>query len=403
MIEEISNTNTKEIKMKNLVKIGIAALAACSIASAAYADVDLSGDAKVGVEYTSKPDANQKKYGFVHDFDVKFNASGDTDRGLSFGASMELGHDGAVSGSKAWIGSDFGTVSFGAVDAGDDYVALSKVGLDGLGVADIVKVNGGSASQFRYDYSQGAFSVALSAGKSTGATMWTVTNHNGVSHSFNMKPTDALYNADFGIKVDATKTVSFIGQETARGLNDLRGFSKDADGMVTKSDGAGGTTEATAEEKYAYERYVMAYDLGPDGVVSDDDMRTGQTDNSSHGEMADTIHYAVGTSLAFGPATVSAGYDSLKTMSVGAGYDFGQGNVNGVYVKHATKGTGYGVDGTFNVNTATSITVNYAKMGMDTGYGLGAKHDLGGGAEFVGGVAKVGDSIKASVGMAFSF
>ena len=147
--------------MKNII---IAIATAGFMTLPAAAEITLSGDAKMGVDYNSGNTDYMSKHSFVHEVNVNFMASGATDGGLSFGTAIDLDGDGAV----AYIGSDFGTLSIGDVDPADEIAgSIADIGLFDIGVNDKVHgMMGGTASQLRYDATFGSVSIAVSAGVS---------------------------------------------------------------------------------------------------------------------------------------------------------------------------------------------------------------------------------------------
>ncbi|MDP4033251.1 MAG: porin [Pseudorhodobacter sp.] len=158
-------------------KILLATSALVGFAGAAAAEVSLSGYAEMGIKGANGGYDTQ----FHNDIDVTFNLSGETDGGLSFGATVDLdevnssaslGGTGSVNKSSVWISGAFGKLTMGDTDGALDwavteiYKGTSLVddhsthsgaywndGLDGTG-------NGLVA---RYEYSFGDFAVAGSA------------------------------------------------------------------------------------------------------------------------------------------------------------------------------------------------------------------------------------------------
>ena len=132
------------------------------------------------------PIPGQTKYELHTDIDVTFTMSGQTDTGLTFGASIDLdesdgdGSEGASNafgnrtqgGEEIFISGAFGTLTMGDTDGALDW-ALQEIaiggslndahtvhdGYNGNGFAD--SLGGGQIA--RYDYSFGDFGVAVSA------------------------------------------------------------------------------------------------------------------------------------------------------------------------------------------------------------------------------------------------
>ena len=152
----------------------------------AAAEVSLSGSAEIGIFDNGTSDAQ-----FHSDMDVTFSLSGESDNGLTFGATIDLdevGNDDAplagddlgdgidAAGDNeehtVFISGSFGTVTMGDTDGALDW-ALTEVlfnngsiqddeehgGYDGNGGLD----GDNDGQVLRYDYSFGAFAVAASA------------------------------------------------------------------------------------------------------------------------------------------------------------------------------------------------------------------------------------------------
>ena len=151
-----------------------ATTALVATAGIAAADVTLGGGAVAGLKSTGTGDA------FLHyEIDIDINASGETDSGLSFGASLELDElstnnfaaDAASSDRfggadpEIFVSGAFGTVTLGAVDIATDGLGLPDLGFDGIGMDDDVEAlrNAGTAD-LTYSYSISGVSLTLSAG-----------------------------------------------------------------------------------------------------------------------------------------------------------------------------------------------------------------------------------------------
>lgn len=164
-------------------KVLFATTALVATAGVAAAEVSLSGSAEIGILGGDSIDTQ-----FFHDFDVKFTLSGETDNGLTFGATMDLdevfggGTDtiptavdigGAdVNDSSVFISGNFGTITMGDTDGAFDW-ALQEIGI-GSAIADDHTTHGGfsgnsgldgstDAQIARYDNTFGDFAIAISA------------------------------------------------------------------------------------------------------------------------------------------------------------------------------------------------------------------------------------------------
>ena len=142
--------------------------------------------------------------------------------------------------------------------------------------------------------------------------------------------------------------------------------------------------------------------------------------------VASDSEYAFGMSFNAGGVTIGVGYDSKKTVSMGAGFTTGEITTNLLYVKTdedfsnadgTIKGemTGMGVDMAYAMGAST-VTLSYGRRKPETGeamdaVGMGVTHDLGGGATMNAGFGKVDKKVgtkivsenKASVGLMFAF
>jgi len=155
-------------------KILLATTALVATAGFAAADVTLSGSAEMGLKDTG---AFGSSVEFHHDLDVRFTLSGETDNGLTFGATIDLDEVsngiGAGSGPHAvFISGSFGTLTLGDTDGAFDW-AMQEVGI-GSAIADDHTTHVGfnfnngldtsnDGQVLRYDNTFGDISVAVSA------------------------------------------------------------------------------------------------------------------------------------------------------------------------------------------------------------------------------------------------
>ncbi|EPX77805.1 porin [Litoreibacter arenae] len=184
-------------------KILIASTALISTAGFAAAEVALSGRAEMGIfQYNAaygaaKGLANNGDPQFFTDIDVTFTMSGETDNGLTFGASVDLDEGGAISnatqnnsddgGATIFISGGFGTVTMGDTDGALDW-ALTDAGNVGNpgSIADDETEHAGYVGAYldgnnngsngdgqilRWDYTSGAFGVAVSLEDDNGSNV----------------------------------------------------------------------------------------------------------------------------------------------------------------------------------------------------------------------------------------
>ena len=117
--------------------------------------------------------------------------------------------------------------------------------------------------------------------------------------------------------------------------------------------------------------------------------------------------YAFGMNFDAGGVTIGVGYDSEKTVSMGASFSAGEVSTNLLYVKTDDDTTGIGADMKYTMG-ASAVTLAYGRTKPKEGeamdaVGMGVTHDLGGGAELNAGFGKVNEANKASIGIKFAF
>ena len=114
--------------------------------------------------------------------------------------------------------------------------------------------------------------------------------------------------------------------------------------------------------------------------------------------------WSIGVGYKAGDYKVGIAYDSLESLSIGGGATFGAISVNAMYTDR-NGASAWGVDGSYKLNSATTVTVAYADSdtAIEAAYGLGVAYSLGGGATLAGGIASVAGVTYANVGMTFDF
>ena len=159
--------------MKNILFATTALVATAGIASA---DVSISGFTEMGIFDNGSGDMQ-----FFNDIDVTFSMSGETDGGLSFGASVDLDESTASSnkamgnnsegGIAANISGGFGTVTLGDTDGASDW-AMTETAVGGAladdhtahagysGNSDFDSLGGGQI--LRWNHTIGTMGVAVS-------------------------------------------------------------------------------------------------------------------------------------------------------------------------------------------------------------------------------------------------
>ncbi len=127
-------------------KLLIASTALVTSAGFASADVTLGGSANAGVKYNGGWETKSTRLHYEIDFDVI--ASGTTDGGLTFGASVDLDaeissasgqpNNNEVKDPEVFISGDFGTLTVGNLDVAADDIGMKDVGFDGIGIDDAI-------------------------------------------------------------------------------------------------------------------------------------------------------------------------------------------------------------------------------------------------------------------------
>lgn len=148
-------------------KVLLATSILAASAGFAAAEVALSGDARMGLVYDG-----DDTY-FSSRARVTFTMSGETDGGLSFGASFRADQAGsaeagdtAMTAGSVYISGAFGKISMGDVDSAAQALVghVSGVGYTSLGTLNEVDYFGNDPdTSMLYEYSTGALSFALGA------------------------------------------------------------------------------------------------------------------------------------------------------------------------------------------------------------------------------------------------
>ncbi|RYI12357.1 MAG: porin, partial [Acetobacteraceae bacterium] len=150
-------------------KILLATSAVALFAGAAAAEVTTTGTARMGLVYFD--DGTDTTTQFSSRIRIIFTASGETDTGLSFGASVrndQSGVGGTSNGdSTVYISGAFGKLTMGDVSGAADSLVGQTSGV-GYGPNDgLQEINfiGAVKTAVYYEYSTGAFTFGLGAGQ----------------------------------------------------------------------------------------------------------------------------------------------------------------------------------------------------------------------------------------------
>ncbi len=326
----------KKILLATTVLVGTAGFAA--------AEVTLSGSARMGIVSGYDAGLDDMKAGFSSRIRVNFGLAGETDGGLSFGASVRADQAGtANSGGTAMdAGSVFVSGAFGKISMGDnDSAANATVGhVDGVGYTGNGDFNeiayiGQTDTSVLYTYAAGDLSVAASVGQLDAET-----NYDGdavQAYSVAAAYTFGNYKVMGGYEVGQKTVYSYLSQADA---NDSLATDSDNDGSTSGADGIAGN----ADDETWWDRYDL------------------------------TNHLVLGGDATFGDFTVKARLGKASGEA---------------YSSDDIEATQYALSGTYKMD-AISVTAFAAKFDITSDsydytlatnrYGIGAGYDLGGGA-----------------------
>ncbi|PIE16531.1 MAG: hypothetical protein CSA68_02355 [Rhodobacterales bacterium] len=266
-------------------KILLATSALVATAGVAAADVSVSGTARMGLVYN---DAWADEVQFDNRVRIWFNASGETDGGLGWGAKVRIQRDdqggGAVNNNAVWISGSWGKLTFGDVDSADKAIVgqIAGVGYTGLGDLNEVdyKADSTAPSAALYEYSAGDFKAALSAAQPSNADVYAV----GLSYSTDTWSIAAGYGVDNASHEVTVKGSVMFGDTTVTALYQDDSALADAFVGVSLEHTFGATDVAVFyDDNHGTDRYGIgaSYDLGGSatlaGGVAYNDVGTGNT------------------------------------------------------------------------------------------------------------------------------
>lgn len=160
------------------MKTLLLAASALALASAAQAEITLSGSARMGLIY--QDDGTDAVTAFSSRVRIAFTASGETDGGLTFGASMRADQtggnaacdDGAPGGtcnsdSTVYIAGAFGKLTMGDVNGAADALVgqVSGVGYGPNDALQELPFLGTHKTAVYYENSEGPFTYGIGAGQ----------------------------------------------------------------------------------------------------------------------------------------------------------------------------------------------------------------------------------------------
>ena len=311
----------------------------------AAAEVTLSGDGRMGVVY------NGEDMNFSSRIRAKFNLSGESDSGLSFGGGFRADQaEGARQGAagSVWVSGAFGKIEMGdTVGAAEAiFFDLPEIGFTDLDHHAVTGSNGANEGEFLTG--DGADNIT---GTRNPALLYT--------YSFNEFTVAASFTDGFSTDPAAAASAS-VKDDQAFGLG----------------------------ANYAFGDYTV-------GIAY-------EAVNYAAAGVKNTEAVTFGGSAKFNDTTVYGLYTKFK-------------GTNGALKHQYDDVLGFGVKSTFDATTVsayvkqTSFTNRQAALnGKDsvTNYGIGAAYNLGGGASVVGGLADSSapnTNVVADLGLKFSF
>ena len=245
---------------------------------------------------------------------------------------------------------------------------------------------------------------------------------------------DTASDSEVWVDLDGKTTVTTANPNPFSDQVDIFGYSRSDDGTKIL-DADGNAVEADSLGAKAFTRYEANYDLGADKKVggtpgatdtdpdNNDRVKVASNAVAAVPAVASDSEFAFGMSFNAGGVTIGVGYDSNKTVNMGAGFTTGEITTNLLYVKTEDNEdteadeemTGMGVDMAYAMGAST-VTLSYGRRKPEMGeamdaVGMGVTHDLGGGATMNAGFGKVDKKVgteivsenKASIGLMFAF
>jgi outer membrane protein OmpU len=259
-------------------KILLATTVLAATAGVAAADVAVSGVGRMGIASVAGGDAM-----FSSRIRIIFAATGETDNGLSFGASVRNDQSGvgntANGDSTVFISGAFGKITMGDVSGAPDAIVgqVSGVGLTSLTTLNEISNLGNTKTAALYTYSAGALTFGLGFGQPTGADKAVSA---AVAYATDM------YSVSLGYEdTTAQKRVVIAGSTTFSGVT-LKARIANNDALVA------GNTKNTA--------YALSADYAMNGVNL-------------------TAFFSEGAGYR------AAEFDGVEAYGLGASYDLGGG------------------------------------------------------------------------------
>jgi outer membrane protein OmpU len=325
----------------------------------AAAEVTLSGDARMGITGGDNADTT-----FTSRARVSFGLSGETDGGLSFGASFRADNAGGAAAGDAgsvYISGAFGKISMGDVDSADNIGQLSGVGLTGLRDANEIEYSADGVSLFGFAAYADTAIIAV---------------RDGISYGTNFESA--------GSKVLYTFSADALSISASASQNgDVKSYA------VGATYGSGGATFGAGygvSDIYMTDEFRSNSFNGVSGQVKD------VTLFASYTMSATTIkgiyqHKELGAALQHNDLFRELSADA-DTYGVSVDHTVGALTLTG-FIKTSSAFT---IEDLKRDDAVPPVPVDAVRL---TSYGFGATYDLGGGASVSGGIAHV-DSVDWS-------
>ena len=358
--------------MKNVL---FASTALVAFAGAASAEVTLSGNAEMGIFNADSVavagaspavatfSSTDGETGFFTDIDVTFTMSGETDGGLTFGATIDLdesdgsgtrGSSNAFGGSTQggetiFLSGAFGTLTAGDTDGALDW-ALTEVAFNSGSLNDDETVHGGyngnsgldglyDGQIVRYDYSFGDFGVALSAELNDATADDAATNYNEAL-------SDDVFGIGFKYQLDlgGSEIGLGIGYQTASVTETVTGTETDLDTIGLSVNGSiAGFNVGLSYMTFANYIPNSAVD---GGIIADRYVTPGQ-DTDQIGVGIGYTTGAISASLNYGKYDHDSGIEA-DGYGLTVGYDLGGGASVQLGYSDSTVTDAAGVDTSFD-------------------------------------------------------
>jgi outer membrane protein OmpU len=352
---------------------------------------------------------NEIETQFHQDLDVTFSMTGETDSGLSFGASVDLDETAAGTdntddnSTTVFISGAFGTLTMGDTDGAMDW-ALTEAGNVGNpgSIDDNETLHAGYIGAYldgnedgqilRYDYSVGNLGIAASIELDDAGPVTTAAAAGTLRNAFTSAGVATAATLDPSTGGTADDTVDSGDSSTALGLKysmDMGGgtltlgvgYQSASDRVAYISQTADTTTSGSAAVNTVTVADTTA--VGVSAVYSANGLSVGAA-LTQYSDYAG-INAAALTSSEIADSTAQTNTGSLTDMT------------------HTSVGIGY-------TTGALSLHANYGEMDYDAavipdvdGYGVAAAYDLGGGAGVHLGMNDNNTGADYSLGIAMSF